>query len=379
MKIVIVIPTYNEAENIGRMIDALAGEFAANPMHDFHILVVEGNSPDGTAAIVKQKEAQYPFVHLLTEEKKAGLGAAYAFGFKYAMKNLAPDALVEMDADFQHDPKDVVRLVEPLSQGYDYVIGSRFTRGGGIPKDWALYRKFLSVGGNLFTKVVLGIFTINDFTSGFKVSRVKGFVDKLNLDAILSGGFAYKMDLLYRMHKLGAKFKEVPIQFGLRDRGSSKMESNNFMDSLRVVVTLRFGKRIGSLINPNFIKFCIVGFIGLFVDTGLFNLLRVTVLSSQYAAITSGATAMITTFLLNNYWSFSERQLEGYTKKVLSLILYVVSSTIPIVVRSKLVEIAAVRFGDTFIVSNAAFAIGIVFGLLWNFTVYSKIIWRKSK
>jgi dolichol-phosphate mannosyltransferase len=242
MKIVIVIPTYNEAANIGLMIEALTKEFTKAPEHDFHILVVEGNSPDGTAEIVKQKQVQYPFVHLLMEEKKAGLGAAYAFGFKYAMKNLEPDVLVEMDADFQHDPKDITRLVEPLAQGFDYAVGSRFTKGGGIPKDWSLYRKFLSIGGNIFSKVVLGIFSVNDFTSGFKASKVKGFVDKLDLDNILSGGFAYKMDLTFRMHKLGAKIKEVPIQFGLRDRGNSKMESNNFMDSLRVVLTLRFGK-----------------------------------------------------------------------------------------------------------------------------------------
>ncbi len=379
MKIVIVIPTYNEAENIGLMIEALAQEFKQNPANEFHVLVVEGNSPDGTAEVVKQKQSLYPFVHLLMEEKKAGLGAAYAFGFKYAMRNLSPDVLVEMDADFQHDPKDVIRLVEPFSQGYDYVIGSRFTKGGGIPQDWSLYRKFLSVGGNIFSKMVLGIFSVNDFTSGFKASRVQGFVDKLDLDNILSGGFAYKIDLLFRMHKLGAKIKEVPIIFGLRDRGNSKMENNNFMDSLRVVLTLRFGKKVTALMSPNFLKFCIVGFTGLFVDTGLFNILRVTLLSSNYAALTSGTIAMITTFLLNNYWSFKERKLEGMTKKVISWILYVVVSFVPILIRSKLVGIATASFGNTFIVSNVAFVIGVLFGLIWNFTMYSKIIWRKSK
>jgi dolichol-phosphate mannosyltransferase len=131
--------------------------------------------------------------------------------------------------------------------------------------------------------------------------------------------------------------------------------------------------------TPSFLKFCVVGFTGLFVDTGLFNLFRITVLSSHYAALASGIAGMVTTFLLNNYWSFKERQLEGMSKKMLSLILYVVISFVPIFVRSKLVGLAGSTFGDTFIVTNTAFAIGIVLGLIWNFTMYSKIIWRKSK
>jgi dolichol-phosphate mannosyltransferase len=167
--------------------------------------------------IVANLSKKYNFVHLLTEKEKAGLGAAYAYGFKYAMAEINPEVLVEMDADFQHDPKDVTRLVREISHGYDYVIGSRFTRGGSIPKEWGIYRKFWSVGGNLFSKVVLGIFNVNDFTTGFKASRVRGFVDKLDLDNILSKGFAYKIDLLFKMHKLGAKIKEIPIKFGLRD------------------------------------------------------------------------------------------------------------------------------------------------------------------
>lgn len=373
MKIVIVIPTYNEAENIGRLIDTLSEEFVKDPANEYSILVVEGNSPDHTAEIVKEKATKYGFVHLLMEEKKAGLGAAYVYGFRYAMRELNPDVLVEMDADFQHDPKDVTKLVKEINNGNDYVIGSRFTKGGSIPKEWQLYRKLLSVGGNLFSKIVLGIFNVNDFTSGFKASRVEGFVNKMDLDSILSGGFAYKIDLLFKMHRLGAKIKEVPIKFGLRDRGDSKMENNNFSDSLRVVLSLRFNE------NRNFFKFCIVGFIGLAVDTGLFNIFRVTALPSNLSALASGGVAMTTTFLLNNYWSFNERKLEGTTKKLVSLIVYVISSLIPIFVRSKLIHIATTMYGDTLLVSNIAFFIGIVFGLIWNFTVYSKLIWRQKK
>ena len=373
MKIVIVIPAYNEAENIGRLTDVLQQEFLKRPQHEFHILVVEGNSPDGTANIVREKMKSEPNVHLLMEKVKAGLGAAYIYGFTEAMNEMKADVIVEMDADFQHDPKDMVRLVDEIDNGHDYVIGSRFTKGGSIPEEWAFKRKFFSVGGNIFSKIVLGIFNVNDFTSGFKASRVKGFVDQLPLDKILSQGFAYKIDLLFKMHRLGAKIKEVPIKFGLRDRGDSKMEKNNLRDSLRVVVMLRYNE------NKNFVKFLVVGGIGFIVDAGLFNIFRVSIFSSRNAALASGFIAMIVTFLLNNYWSFGERKIAGAKKKVLGFAVYIISSFIPIAVRSKLVGFSVSTFGDTALVSNMAFLIGIMFGLIWNFTVYSKIIWKGSK
>lgn len=385
MRVVIVIPTYNEIENIKKLIPELASEFKKYPEYDFHILVVDDTSPDGTYKVVKELEEQTSFVHLLLGEEKKGLGDAYIRGFKYAMEALNPDIIVEMDADFQHDPKDVIRLVEPIKEeGFDYVIGSRFTKGGSIPKDWEFYRKFLSVGGNILSKIILGIFSVNDFTTGFKASRVHGFVDKLDLDNLLSKGFAYKIDLLYRMHKLKAKIKEIPITFGLRGEGESKMARNNPFDSLKVVLLLRANdipvvKNIVK--NKNFLKFCVVGGIGFLVDGGSFNLLRlIPAVGSVYASAIAGFLGMLTTFILNNYWSFGDRTLgEGKKKKIKSTIIYFISSYIPILFRSKLVDWAIAWLGDTFIVSNTAFLIGIIIGLIWNFTVYSRIIWKGKK
>jgi dolichol-phosphate mannosyltransferase len=373
MKITAVIPTYNEAENIGKMIEALKDERSLLPHDDLEILVVDGNSPDGTSDVVKRKMEQYPWVHLLVEHQKAGLGAAYVSGFRKAMHEFNADYVIEMDADFQHDPKDVKRLINKAHEGYDYVIGSRFTRGGGIPKEWGFMRKFWSIGGNIFAKLVLGIPEVNDFTSGFKISRVPGFVNKLPLDSIMTKGFAYKIDLLFKMSRLKAKIAEIPIQFGLRDRGTSKMENNNAADSLRVVVMLRFNE------NKKFFKFIIVGFTGLFVDTLGFNILRILLRDSSLAAWLSGFIAMLVTFTLNNYWSFSESKIKGIDKKVKGFVIYIVSSMVPILIRGKLVMFATQNFGDTFLISNMAFFIGIVFGLIWNYTVYSKIIWKDTK
>lgn len=377
MNIVVIIPTYNEAENVKRLIPAVAEEFEVykqtrqNPSHDFKVLFVDGNSPDGTGKLIEELKTQFPFVNLLTEKEKAGLGGAYIYGFKYAISDMNADAIVEMDADFQHKPKDLIRLIDELDNGYDYVIGSRFIKGGSIPTDWAFYRKALSWGGNLFSKIVLNIYDLHDFTSGFKASRVKGFVDKIDLNAVLSGGFAYKIDLLYKMYKLGAKFKEIPIAFGLRDRGDSKMEKSNFIDSLRVVLTIRIRE------NQSFFKFAIVGFIGLFVDTSLFNILRETLFSSPRSAFFSGVFGLITTFALNNFWSFNEKKLKGAAKTLSGFALYAASSLIPVLVRTKLVYFAVHNFGDSFLVSNTAFFIGIAFGLVWNYTIYSRMIWRK--
>jgi dolichol-phosphate mannosyltransferase len=371
MKIIVVIPTYNERENISLLIDSLEEVFLKIPSHEFGILVVEGNSPDGTADVVREKMEKFKNVHLLVESKKAGLGAAYAKGFEYAIDNLRPDYLIEMDADFQHDPKEIVNMCTKIDDGYDYIIGSRFTQGGSIPSEWALTRKFFSVGGNLFSKVVLGIWNVTDFTSGFKASRVKGFVDKIDFKTVLSAGFAYKLDLLFKMYKLGARIIEIPITFIMRDRGNSKMERNNAIDSFKVVLLLKYND------NKNFFRFCIVGFAGLFTDTLLFNLGILLKISPSISAILSGFVAMMATFLLNNHWSFKEREIVGTNRKIFSIAIYFLSSSVPILVRSKIVAFFVTLFGANFLVTNVAFFIGIVFGLVWNFTVYSKIIWRK--
>lgn len=239
MNIVVVMPTYNEAANIGDMIDILLGKvFPKIKNHKMYLLVVDDSSPDGTGEIVSQKMEKYRNVNLLKGEKQ-GLGAAYYRGFKYAMEKLKAGAIMEMDADFQHDPSDVPRFVEELDKGYDYIIGSRFIKGGTIPSDWGLYRVFVSVAGNLFTRATLGLWKIHDFTTGFRLSRIKGFLDKIDFSRLLSKSYAYKIHLLVEMYRLGAKIKEIPIKFVSREKGWSKMEGEDFLESLHVVLTIR--------------------------------------------------------------------------------------------------------------------------------------------
>ena len=241
MKIIVIIPTYNEVKAIGELMDALESEFQSIKNHDMGILIVDGNSTDGTADVVRDSSKKYKNIYLHSEKEKRGLGMAYIDGMKYAVEKLGAGAFIEFDGDFQHDPKDIRRLVAELDNGFDYVIGSRYVAGGEIPKHWGLHRKFMSRFGSLFAKIILAL-PASDNTSGLKLSRVAGFYEKLPLDAdkILSRRHAYKIHLLYEMFRSGAKIKEIPVKFLERDGGESKSSIEDVFESLRVVLILFF-------------------------------------------------------------------------------------------------------------------------------------------
>lgn len=240
MRIVIIIPTYNEADSIKYLLEELQKEIVEIKNHDFQILVVDANSPDGTGDRVIELQKAQKNIKLLKEEKRNGLGSAYIKGMTHAISEMIADAILEFDGDFQHDPREIKHLIQKFDQGFDYVIGSRYVSGGEIPKEWAWYRKVLSKYGSLFIKNILNLPT-NDNTSGFKLSRVKNYADQLPLSEkkILSLLHAYKIHLLYEMQKLGAKTIEVPIKFLERKNGSSKNTIRDIFESLKVVFILR--------------------------------------------------------------------------------------------------------------------------------------------
>ena len=243
MKIITIIPTYNESKSIGGLIDALEAEFGLINGHQMEILIVDGNSTDGTAEIIRKKSDEFGNVNLYSEKEKRGLGMAYIDGMKYAVEKLGAGAFIEFDGDFQHDPRDIKRLVAEFDEGYDYVIGSRYVEGGKIPVRWGWHRKLLSRFGSLFAKIILMLPT-NDNTSGLKLTRVSGFYDRLPLDAdkILSLRHAYKIHLLYEMFVNGARIKEVPIKFLEREGGESKSSIEDVFESLRVVLSIFYRK-----------------------------------------------------------------------------------------------------------------------------------------
>lgn len=221
MNVTIVLPTYNEAENIESFLTAIYQVIPEIGDFNINTLVVDDNSPDGTAEIVKKLQKQNNNIHLLENDTR-GLGNAYKAGFKYAIKNLNPDILVEMDSDFSHNPYKLKELLPPTKEGYDFVIGSRYIKGGSIPKNWALIRKLNSKYGNIFARFIAGLMQVKDCTSGFRAIKAE-FIKQIDLDNLDVNGYAFQMNILYECVNLGAKTFEIPIDFIDRVKGKSKL------------------------------------------------------------------------------------------------------------------------------------------------------------
>ena len=245
MKVVVIVPTYKEKENIGLLISALLEQFKKMP-YDAHILVVDDNSPDGTAEEVKKAMERVRVgkrnVHLLTGKKK-GLGAAYQRGIKFALSELEADTVVGMDADFSHKPKDVTRLIEQIDKGADFVIGSRYVRGGKIPDNWNLFRRANSRWGNRFARYIVGIDNVNDCTAGFRAIK-KEVLEDIDLDSLKVRGYSFQMNLLYKAYMNGAKIKEVPVEFVERERGRTKLGPSDILAFMVSSLILRLQRGV---------------------------------------------------------------------------------------------------------------------------------------
>lgn len=244
MKITLIIPTYNERENIGPLIKSLNSQFEIL-RHKFHILVVDDKSPDGTAGVVKRMQDSVENLHLLVG-KKQGLGSAYIRGFKYSLGKLKPDVIVEMDGDFSHQPSELPRLIEQIDDGADFVIGSRYVPGGKVPKNWNLFRKINSRWGNRFARYLAGIDNVSDCTSGFRAIKTD-ILKKIDLDKLKVRGYSFQMNLLYKAYVLGAVIKEVPIDFRERAAGFTKLGPSDIGEFVWNSVKLRFEKGLNGI------------------------------------------------------------------------------------------------------------------------------------
>ena len=233
MKVLVIMPTYNEAGNIERATSEL---FKFNP--NVSLLVVDDGSPDGTGALAEQLVAKDERVSVLHRKDKQGLGAAYIAGFNYAF-DLGFDFVVEMDADGSHRAEDLPKLLA-ICQDNDLVIGSRYVRGGKT-KNWPLHRQWLSRGGNIYAKIMLGS-KLNDMTAGFRVFR-SSFLQGMDLATINAKGYSFQIEMAYRTIQLGGRTAEVPITFVEREIGESKMSGNIVTEALLLMTKFGF-KRI---------------------------------------------------------------------------------------------------------------------------------------
>ena len=241
MKKIVLIPTYNEKENIRSIITTVL-----NLPSDFHILVIDDGSPDGTANIVKEMILSFSD-RLFIEERsgKLGLGTAYIHGFKWALKN-GYDYIIEMDADFSHNPNDLDRLVHACEQGADVAVGSRYVKGGAT-ENWPLDRLIYSKGGSAYTRIITGL-PVKDPTAGF-VCYKNAVLAAMNLDNINFIGYAFQIEMKFAAWRLGFKIKEVPILFIDRKIGVSKMSKGIIKEAILGVLNMQWQYITGKFIK----------------------------------------------------------------------------------------------------------------------------------
>ena len=231
MKTLVIIPTYNEAENITILVQTIL-ELA---VEHIHVLVVDDNSPDGTADLVEQMAGRDDRINLIKRPGKRGLGSAYVTGFKYGLKRDF-DRLIEMDADFSHDPAEIPNLLV-ASEEYDIVLGSRYVRGVNVV-NWPLSRLLLSMGASYYTKIITGL-PIHDCTSGFKCFSRK-VLESIDLDSVQSDGYSFQIELNFKAWKKGFTIGEIPIIFIDRRAGISKMSHKIVREAIWMVWKLKF-------------------------------------------------------------------------------------------------------------------------------------------
>jgi dolichol-phosphate mannosyltransferase len=235
VRVTVCLPTYDERENVERMVRSLAAL-------DVGVLVIDDNSPDGTGEIADRLAAELDGVAVLHRERKEGLGPAYLAGFRRALTDGA-DLVLEMDCDFSHDPADVPRLVE-AAEDADLVLGSRYVPGGRVA-NWSALRRFISRGGSLYAQVLLGL-PLRDLTGGFKCYR-RAVLEALPLDEIDSRGYAFQIETTYRTLRAGFRVREVPITFTDRLEGGSKMSKAIVLEAIWKVPLMRLAALAGRL------------------------------------------------------------------------------------------------------------------------------------
>ncbi len=234
----VIIPTYNEKENIENIVRYV---FSLNPVFD--IIIIEDNSPDGTAAIVKELQKEFSNLYLIERKGKLGLGTAYIAGFKWALEH-GYNYIFEMDADFSHNPRDLVRLYEACQQGADMSVGSRYVTGVNVV-NWPMSRVLLSYFASKYVRIITGM-KVHDATAGF-VCYTRNVLENIDLDHIRFKGYAFQIEMKFTTYTLGFRIQEVPIIFTDRTLGTSKMSKGIIKEAIFGVITMKIRAMFGRI------------------------------------------------------------------------------------------------------------------------------------
>ena len=295
-----VIPTYNEAPNITPLLQRVTGLYRGD---DMMFLIVDDNSPDGTARLVREFAREEHRVHLL-EGRRRGLGHAYIRGITHALETLGADIIVQMDADFSHDPADARKLLAHLAAGADVAIGSRYVAGGAVDELWSAGRRRLSRWGNRLARWIAGLTSVQDCTAGFKAIKAEP-LRAAQVEKIRVQGYAFQVVLLHRLLHGGARVVEEPIYFRERAHGHTKLGVKDLIEFFYNVWWLRLAS------HRTFIKFILTGFIGVIINLGSFQLLLGLGLDKFLASPLAIELSIISNFLINNFWTFADRVMVG--------------------------------------------------------------------
>lgn len=372
-KVVIVMPAWNEAENISKMVKQLVDIEFPKIDAEMHLLVVDNYSKDNTAKIVEEASKKYKYIHVIQQGDKSGLGWAYVRGMEYAIKNLKADAVLEMDADFQHPTRFIKPMVEAYLNGADYAIGSRYVKGGSIPKEWQFSRRAVSYLGNLFIRIVLLKPFLHDLTTGFRLSRVRGVLDQIDLPNLMElNRFAYKVDLLYQCIKLSKKTVEVPLEFAPRTMEKSKFNPKEMISTFKVAIILGIKDKM------KIIKFGIVGFTGFIVNYIALRVFRNLGFTETLSWAFSTELAIINNFIFNNIWTFKEQEIRGTKQTIFKFLQFNLTSAGAIIIQSIAGPIGVKLVGVQYDALVLAFVV-LFLVLPYNYTMYNLIIWRKKK
>src|SRR3989344_2572719 len=294
---VIVLPTYNEKENIKSLIPAIFDQTNQINGWFFSILVVDDSSPDGTYNEIVHLQKKFKDLHVI-KGKKQGLGRAYLRGFAHALQHYQPDILFEMDADWSHLPEIIPQFIKEIDKGADFVIGSRYIKGGSIPPEWGLHRKIFSFFGNIIVRLGFMNLQMHEWTNGFRA--IKGtFIRNVLSELNSFNGYVFQIAILDRALKNHLKIVEVPMHFKERKNGKSKINAGKYILDIFVYIFL----------NSSFIKFCFVGFVGFIINIiGLEFFYRIGFLPGIAAGI-GAELSIISNFILNNSWSFAHKKI----------------------------------------------------------------------
>lgn len=356
----VIIPTYNERENIEPLLRRL---FALNLPLD--ILFVDDNSPDGTAELISRQSSFGTDIHLVERTGKLGLASAYLRGMAWGLER-DYEALIQMDADLSHQP-EVLKQLLPAIEHHELVIGSRYVSRGAV-ENWSLIRRLISRGGSLYAKLVLQL-PVNDLTGGFNLWH-RRLLERMDLDSIKSNGYSFQIEMKHRAYERGATWLELPIVFAERRQGRSKLSKRIVLEAVwRVWLIALRSQRLN--FYKKFIKFSLVGVTGLIIDIAIMMaLVEIWYWSPLTASTASFVVAVINNFIWNKHWTYRDQSQKYFQQFLKFTTIALVGLVINFVMMSWLLSLGI------YYVLCRLIAVSVI--VLWNFFINSLWTFRKK-